>query len=80
MDCQMPVMDGYEATMAIRQIEQIANKTSPDNKHTHIPIIALTAYAMQQDREKCLNAGMDDYLPKPVNIDSFYAKVDKWTL
>lgn len=69
MDVQMPEMNGYIATEVIRQLEE----------PRHTPIIAMTAYALQGDREKCLKAGMDDYLTKPISIDEFYATVEKWT-
>jgi CheY-like chemotaxis protein len=72
MDVQMPEMDGYEATRRIR---------ASDGKHFNprIPIIAMTANAMKGDRRKCLEAGMTDYVPKPINPDDLLEKIEKWT-
>ena len=69
MDCQMPRMDGYEATARIRAHER-------DQRHT--PIIALTAGAMQGDRERCLEAGMDDYVTKPIDVTRLATTLQKW--
>ncbi|MGE5504612.1 MAG: PAS domain S-box protein [Actinomycetota bacterium] len=69
MDVQMPEMDGYEATQAIRRL---------GGRHADIPIIAMTANAMKGDREKCLDAGMSDYIAKPVTRASFSSMLDKW--
>ena len=62
MDCQMPGMNGFDATRAIRQFEQ-------ERKMDPIPIVALTAHVMRGDRDRCLKAGMDDYMTKPMNFD-----------
>lgn len=62
MDCQMPEMDGYAATRALRQEE------ARSESHAHVVIVAMTAEAMKGDRERCLSAGMDDYIAKPVNL------------
>lgn len=68
MDVQMPVMDGYEATQEIRRIPDLAD----------LPIIAMTAGAMESDRKKCLEAGMNDYVSKPINVGEFYRTLAKW--
>lgn len=67
MDCQMPVMDGYESTAKIREMEG-------DKKHT--TIIAMTANAMEGDRIKCIEAGMDDYISKPINFDIMFNMIE----
>jgi two-component system, sensor histidine kinase and response regulator len=80
MDCQMPEMDGYEATRAIRQREAAAAAPHPRPLLlTHLPIIAMTANAMQGDREKCLAAGMDDYVSKPINPTELKTTLERWT-
>lgn len=71
MDWQMPVMDGIEATRHIRQLEE---KT-----HHHIPIVGMTANAMKGDREKCLAAGMDDYMSKPISLPDLHRVLEQWT-
>ena len=71
MDCQMPELDGYEATRRIRQ-------PGSGVRDTLLPIVAMTAHAMQGDREKCLGAGMNDYLSKPVQPASLAAVLERW--
>ncbi len=71
MDVQMPKMDGLEATAQIRAEERPGN---------HIPIIAMTAHALKGDRERCLEAGMDDYVSKPLDIKNLLQVLDNWTI
>ena len=72
MDCQMPVLDGYGATRRWREIEQARRATH------RLPIVAMTANAMAGDRQKCLDAGMDDYLPKPVTKGELERCIERW--
>ncbi len=67
MDCQMPVLDGYDATHKIRQLNI-----------PRVPIVAMTAFALSGDREKCLAAGMDDYIAKPIEIQTLKATLQRW--
>ncbi len=69
MDVQMPNMNGFEATAAIREKEKKSDR--------HTPIIAMTAHAMKGDREMCLEAGMDDYVPKPLKADELLSKIEE---
>ena len=69
MDCQMPVMDGYEAAKKIRENE------APDH---HVRIVAMTGNVMEGDRERCIEAGMNDYVPKPIRMSSLKESLNKW--
>lgn len=73
MDCQMPEMDGYEATVAIR-------RGDAGEKNRSIPIVAMTANAMDQDKKQCIASGMDDYIAKPVSIEALTSVLKKWLL
>ena len=75
MDCQMPTMDGFEATAAIRSREAA---TDTGGKRRRMPIVALTANTMKGDRERCLAAGMDDYLAKPFNTEQLDGVLKRW--
>ena len=70
MDCQMPILDGFEASMKIRENEE--------GSDVHIPIIAITANVLEGDQERCLAAGMDDYIRKPIKQDDLAQIVGKW--
>ena len=72
MDCQMPEMDGYETTERIRQPDTLV-------RNRHIPVIATTAHAMAGDREKCIAAGMNGYVSKPLRSDALEQAIEEWT-
>ena len=72
LDCQMPILDGFQTAIRIRQNEEQHGKS-------RLPIIAMTANALQDDRERCLQAGMDDYLSKPVKVEDLKAMLLRWT-
>ena len=78
MDCQMPVMDGFRATELIRERERRAVKSGKSARR--LPIVALTAHAISGDRDRCLVAGMDDYLSKPFARESLIAILNRWLL
>lgn len=73
MDCQMPVMDGYQASKAIRDGQA-------GNHYNDVPIIALTANAMKKDRDKCLEAGMNDFVSKPMDIETLKTTIHTWLI
>lgn len=70
LDIQMPVMNGYETAELIRQQEKMTS--------IHVPIVAVTAYALEEDREKCIKVGMDEYLPKPVSMENLIKVMSKF--
>ncbi|MBT8133712.1 MAG: response regulator, partial [Gammaproteobacteria bacterium] len=72
MDCQMPEMDGFDATREIRKLDIRALYDE------HLPIVAMTANVMSGDRERCLEVGMDDYIGKPVQRDHLETVLHKW--
>jgi len=74
MDCQMPLLDGYDTTQAIRQMEMASQL-----KH-HIVIVAMTANAFKEDRDRCLAVGMDDYLSKPIRRKQLQEMLEHWML
>jgi len=71
MDINMPYLDGYSATSIIRLIEK-------DKNLIRTPIIAITAYALSGDKQKCLDSGMDDYISKPIDMINFFHVIDQW--
>jgi PAS domain S-box-containing protein len=79
MDCQMPVLDGYEATARLRRLEAEAIASGKINLHQRTVVIAMTANALKGDREKCLAAGMDDYISKPISMEKLKSVLENWS-
>jgi len=71
MDCQMPEMDGFQATRHLRKREKLANADP-------LPVIAMTANVMQGDKEKSLAAGCDGYIPKPIDVDALPRQIERF--
>jgi CheY-like chemotaxis protein len=84
MDCQMPTMDGYEATRRIRELENLhssgAQTLTGGDRRKRVPIVAMTASALAGDRERCIESGMDDYLGKPFTMEQMQGFLEKWLL
>jgi CheY-like chemotaxis protein len=78
MDCEMPVMDGFEATRCIREIEAKRVRQDPMGADAHTPIVALTAHALAEVRERCLESGMDDFLVKPFEERQMVDMLGRW--
>ena len=72
MDCRMPVLDGFEATIALRKQENSLNQ------HAYTPIVALTSKVLKKDKARCIEAGMDDYISKPVRSAKICLMMNKW--
>lgn len=72
MDCQMPILDGYDAARKLREQKRTSRSGAP------IPIIALTANSMAEDRERCKEAGMDGFLAKPLNVRQLFSELDQY--
>jgi two-component system, sensor histidine kinase and response regulator len=75
---QMPVMDGLAATQAIRKWERANDNNLA--KARHVPIVAMTANALKGDRERCIDAGMDDYITKPINREKVFKCLSQWLI
>src|SRR5205085_7182111 len=79
MDCEMPVMDGFDATRRIREIERATGGLrGTDTARSRIPIVALTAHALAEVRDRCLQAGMDDFLVKPFDEQQMLDMLGRW--
>jgi CheY-like chemotaxis protein len=79
MDCEMPIMDGFDATRRIREIERImSGRPDGEGSRPHTPIVALTAHALAEVRERCIEVGMDDFLVKPFDEHQMAEMLGRW--